>query len=86
MWHILRMDKCMLWCIYFTRVASCHACFCFCTHMSHACDIRVPFKLWVICTIELCGFAKKSILVYDHSMLNNTVISSTGICVCMHVK
>ena len=25
--------------------------FCFCTRVSHVCDTRLPFKLWVICTV-----------------------------------
>ena len=28
--------------------------FCFCTRGTHACDTRVPFKLWVICTVLQC--------------------------------
>ena len=58
-WQILRMDKCVYVVhSFYTRVDACT-----CMYMSglmlrvffafaHACDMRVPFKLWVICTID----------------------------------
>ena len=37
-------------CVYAWFDAMCVVCFCSC--MSQACETCVPFKLWVICTVE----------------------------------
>ena len=33
-----------------------HACGLHVTHVGHACDTRGPFKLWVICTTNVCTY------------------------------
>ena len=48
-WQILRMDKCYVWCIYFTRVYT-SGLMPSVFLLLHRC---VPFKLWVICTIHM---------------------------------